>query len=97
MTDKTHRSAITGQYVTAERAAENPDTTVSEARDHQPEPIVRTVGDLTARHIGKRVRVEGCEYTLDHIGPSKCLFIFGPGAYFPGQQFPLDTPCEVLS
>ena len=61
------------------------------------EPIVRTVGDLTARHVGKRVRVEGCEYTLDHIGPSKCLFILGPGGYFPGQQFPLDTPCEVLS
>ena len=60
-------------------------------------PVVTTVGDLTARHIGKRVRVEGCEYTLDHIGPSKCLFILGPGGYFPGQQFPLDTPCEVLS
>ena len=59
-------------------------------------PVVTTVGDLTARHIGKRVRVEGCEYTLDHIGPSKCLFILGPGGYFPGQQFPLDTPCEVL-
>lgn len=57
-------------------------------------PVVTTVGDLTARHIGKRVRVEGCEYTLDHIGPSKCLFILGPGGYFPGQQFPLDTPCE---
>ena len=59
-------------------------------------PVVTTVGDLTARHIGKRVRVEGCEYTLDHIGPGKCLFILGPGGYFPGQQFPLDTPCEVL-
>lgn len=64
--------------------------------DLDGQPIVRTVGDLTARHIGKRVRVEGCEYTLDHIGPSKCLFILGPGGYFPGQQFPLDTPCEVL-
>ena len=31
MTDKTHRSAVTGQYVTAEHAAENPDTTVSES------------------------------------------------------------------
>ena len=59
-------------------------------------PVATTVGDLTARHIGKRVRVECCEYTLDYIGPSKCLFILGPGGYFPGQQFPLDTPCEVL-
>lgn len=94
MTD--HRSAITGKFVTADPDAANLDTTVSEARD-QPEPIVRTVGDLTARHVGKRVRVEGCVYTLDHIGASKCLFILGYGGYFPGQQFPLDTPCEVLS
>lgn len=28
-----HRSAITGQYVTAEHAKTNPDTTVSENRD----------------------------------------------------------------
>ena len=117
-----HRDATTGQYVTAEHAKTNPDTTVSESpcaecerlrgvvhtqgvaldgyheevERLRAEPIVRTVGDLTARHIGKRVRVEGCEYTLDHIGPSKCLFILGPGGYFPGQQFPLDTPCEVL-
>ena len=123
MTDRQHRSAITGQYVTADHAAASPDTTVSESpctecerlravvhtqgvaidgyreeveRLRGAEPIVRTVGDLTARHIGKRVRVEGCEYTLDRIGHSKCLFILGPGAYFPGQQFPLDTPCEVL-
>lgn len=54
-----HRDAITGQYVTAEHAETNPDTTVSESRDHQAEPIVRTVGDLTAHHIGKRVRVGG--------------------------------------
>ena len=64
--------------------------------DADGQPAVRTVDDLTARHIGRRVRVEGCEYTLDHIGPSKCLFILDPGGYFPGQQFPLDTPCEVL-
>ena len=31
MTDKTHRSAITGQFVTAEHAEANPDTTVSES------------------------------------------------------------------
>lgn len=62
----------------------------------KPCPTVRTVGDLTARHIGRRVRLEGCEYTLDHIGPGKCLFSLGPGGYFPGQRFPLDTPCEVI-
>ena len=31
MTDKTHRDAITGQYVTADHAAANLDTTVSES------------------------------------------------------------------
>lgn len=34
MTD--HRSAITGEFVTAEHAAENPDTTVSEQRTRRP-------------------------------------------------------------
>ena len=34
MTD--HRSAITGEYVTAEHAAENPDTTVAEQRTRRP-------------------------------------------------------------
>ena len=125
-----HRSAITGEFVTAEYAEANPSTTVSEQRTRRPAgdysdlrklaeacppeddfnaiwysedrlefaigtrdrpfvaacsptvvlglldeldrlraslaeavstglPIVRTVGDLTARHIGKRVRVGG--------------------------------------
>ena len=31
-----HRDAITGQFVTAEHAAENPDTTVSEQRTRRP-------------------------------------------------------------
>lgn len=125
MTDRQHRDAITGQYVTAEDAAANPDTTVSESpcaecerlrgvirelkfaidcyreelerlagmvgavralaegATYHGDPddvgvyplirsqfaaealavldlhqIVRTVGDLTARHRGKRVRVK---------------------------------------
>lgn len=27
--------------------------------DHACEPVVRTVGDLTARHLGKRIRIPG--------------------------------------
>ena len=41
-----HRSAITGQYVTAEHAAENPDTTVSERRNRRP---VSDYSELRAR------------------------------------------------
>lgn len=36
MTDRQHRDAITGQYVTAEDATANPDTTVSEQRVRRP-------------------------------------------------------------
>ena len=183
MTDKTHRSAVTGKYVTADHAAENPDTTVSESRTRRPagdysdlraraeacppeddvnsiwysedrlafaigtqdrpfvaacspivvlgllgeldrlrgvnhalrvaiegestEPIVRTVGDLTARHIGQSVRVfEGPFFTLRHLSS----FIRGESTDYielgaewdddPDEweyfETPLDTPCEVL-
>lgn len=40
MTD--HRDAITGQYVTAEDAAANPDTTVSEQRVRRPASAAAT-------------------------------------------------------
>ena len=133
MTD--HRSAITGQYVTADHAEANPDTTVSESpctecermldaillqksaidgyreeleRLRAAEPIVRTVGDLTARHIGQSVRVfEGPFFTLRHLSS----FIRGESTDYielgaewdddPDEweyfETPLDTPCEVLS
>ena len=48
MTD--HRSAITGQYVTAEHAEANPDTTVSERRNRRP------AGDYS----DLRARAEAC-------------------------------------
>lgn len=170
MTDRQHRSAITGEFVTAEYAEANPDTTVSESRDdlaaelrrlrgvnhnlqvalyganvkiveleanldhlrtedipviqqrrdeliarvaeleglvgaESGEPIVRTVGDLTARHIGKRVRVgdgagaiEGRLLNIEHDKRTTDV------AIAEGDQDwvdwwsagPRDTPCEVL-
>ena len=134
MTDKTHRSAITGEFVTAEHAEASPDTTVSESpctecerlrgiihaqkvaidgyreeveRLRAAEPIVRTVGDLTPRHIGQSVRVfEGPFFTLRHLSS----FIRGESTDYielgaewdddPDEweyfETPLDTPCEVL-
>ena len=65
---------------------------------------VRTVGDLTARHVGKRVRVEGHKGTLSALfaGGSLSVHVDEVGA---GDLVPtlwlipatLDTPCEVLS
>ena len=71
------------------------------------QPIVRTVGDLTARHIGQSVRVfEGPFFTLRHLSS----FIRGESTDYielgaewdddPDEweyfETPLDTPCEVL-
>ena len=125
MTD--HRSAITGQYVTAEHAKTNPDTTVSEApcaecerlrgvvhaqkiaidgyREEaerlRAEPIVRTVGDLTARHIGRSVRI-GKTPSATLMGLSwrevgVRVHLFTLDAESAWQNLPLNTPCEVLS
>ena len=182
MTDKTHRSAITGKFVTADHAAVNPDTTVSESRTRRPagdysdlraraeacppeddvnsiwysedrlafaigtrdrpfvaacsptvvlglldeldrlggvvhtqgvaidgyreeverlraEPIVRTVGDLTARHrlARPRIRVAGRVGTLKLVKPSDAY----PGtlALIWGdwwEDVASEEPCEVL-
>lgn len=64
------------------------------------QPIVRTVGDLTARQIGKRVRVDGFE------GKLEALLVYGyDGALVlevladdrtNNLRCTLDTPCEVL-
>ena len=202
-----HRDAITGQFVTAEHAAENPDTTVSEQRTRRPasdysdlraraeacppeddfnaiwysedrlefaigtrdrpfvaacspavvlglldeldrlrgvvrgiraycdafveesedpdpepwnpaayvlsildgadvtpadgQPIVRTVGDLTARHIGRRVRLDEyydakLETIFAHDGGEVSLNFTHPEGFAFGCRRPLDTPCEVL-
>ena len=162
MTDKSHRSAITGKFVTADHAAVNLDTTVSESPcaecerlrgvvrgirayceafveesedsdpepwnpaayvlsilDHDPdddhdansnskaqlgvglEPIVRTVGDLTARHIGRRVRLDEyydgmLETIFAHHGGYLSLNFTHPEGFTYGCSRPLDTPCEVL-
>ena len=52
MTD--HRDAITGQYVTAEHAKTNPDTTVSEARPERVTPLAEL-----ARQIHDNARAHG--------------------------------------
>ena len=67
------------------------------------QPVVTTVGDLTARHIGRRVRWDdGDEGVLDLLGAERCRFECladldgreNPRTY--GAWLPLDTPCEVL-
>ncbi len=67
-------------------------------------PVVTTVGDLTARHIGRRVRWDDGEEegVLDFLGAERCRFECladldgreNPRTY--GAWLPLDTPCEVL-
>lgn len=175
MTD--HRDAITGQFVTADHAAANPDTTVSESpcrecerlrgvvhtlrvaldganarigelttelaeaeyaargirayceafveesEDPDPEPwnpaayvlsildgadvtpadgqpAVRTVGDLTARHIGKRVRVgKTPPATLAGLSWREVgirVHLVTTDAEAVWQNLPLNTPVEVL-
>ena len=95
-----HRDATTGQYVTAEHAKTNPDTTVSESRDHQAEPIVRTVGDRTPRHVGRGVSVDGFVGELvalvalfDGIVTVEVLTV---DDFSAPRRCTLDTPCEVL-
>ena len=68
------------------------------------QPVVTTVGDLTARHIGRRVRWDDGEEegVLDSLGAERCRFECladldgreNPRTY--GAWLPLDNPCEVL-
>ena len=144
-----HRDAITGEYVTAEHAAANPDSDDSAAatptlaldalRDysrraraaaafvdppgalspnaldkldaliaHADQPIVRTVGDLTHKHIGKGVRVfEGPHFILrglltfargEETDYAELAADWDDGADdWDFIELPLDTPCEVES
>ena len=62
------------------------------------QPVVRTVGDLTARHIGRRVRVEGWgETVFREVFPTqhsaRCLFADGDHEF----AATIDIPCEVLT
>ena len=67
-------------------------------------PLVHTVGDLTARHIGKRVRVQRFEGVLSGIfatsvRPVSLHIHDDAGALWivsPESELTLDTPCEVL-
>ena len=69
------------------------------------EPIVRTVGDLTARHIGQEVRIPfagdiDIDYRLTGlrwVGGGYVECALDPDGGIEGvTAFPLDTPCEVL-
>ena len=64
-------------------------------------PVVHTVGDLTARHIGRRVRVDGFEGELvalvalfDGIVTVEVLTDDDLSA---PRRCTIDTPCEVLA
>ena len=65
-------------------------------------PVVRTVGDLTARHIGRRVRVEfdriPALHELDGQLSRMLVNSNGVDAKIGGAWYALraDTPCEVL-
>ena len=60
-------------------------------------PVVHTVGDLTARHIGRRVRVEGWgETVFREVFPTqhgaRCMFADGDHEF----AATIGIPCEVL-
>ena len=64
-------------------------------------PVVATVGDLTARHIGRRVRVEGHTFaTLGRILATRTLVSLRgfdtDGEWTCLAPIPHDTPAEVL-
>lgn len=64
-------------------------------------PIVTTVGDLTARHVGKRVRLDEyydakLETIFAHDGGKVSLNFTHPDGFTYGCSRYLDTPCEVL-
>lgn len=69
--------------------------------DSEGLPIVRTVGDLTARHIGKRVRAMGLEGQLLGIaggawgGPGVTVSLIIGSDYLTHREL-LQLPVEVL-
>lgn len=91
-----------GVWVHAARLAEfGPLTPVLDADGL---PVVRTVGDLTARHIGKRVRLRGehgyvvAVSYVHHSGRGTRLtghVVGGLGGAYANTS-PSTTPCEVL-
>ena len=68
--------------------------------DADGQPVVRTVGDLTARHIGRGVRVDGFEGELVAL---VALFdgivtveVLTDDDLSDPRRCTIDTPCEVL-
>ena len=64
-------------------------------------PVVRTVGDLTMRHVGRHVRLDEhydakLETIFAHDGGEVSLNFTHPEGFAFGCSRPLDTPCEVL-
>ena len=58
-------------------------------------PVVTTVGDLTARHIGRRVRIGSDTITLTRILMARTYVSLRGFIGSPPTQLPLNTPCEV--
>ena len=55
-------------------------------------PVVRTVGDLAARHVGRRVTVpEGTGVLVRMLDGQVTVDLDGLRPWYP-----LDTPCELL-
>ena len=64
-------------------------------------PVVTTVGDLTARHIGRRVRLDEhydakLETIFAHEGGKVALNFTHAEGFTYGCSRTIDTPCEVL-
>ena len=64
-------------------------------------PVVTTVGDLTARHIGRRVRLDEhydakLETIFAHEGGKVALNFTHPEGFTYGCSRTIDTPAEVL-
>ena len=74
---------------------------LSPVLDADGRPVVTTVGDLTARHIGKRVRIDDhydakLETIFAHEGGKVALNFTHAEGFTYGCSRTIDTPCEVL-
>ena len=69
-------------------------------------PVVRTVGDLTARHLRRDISVEGMRTTATLLAmripprnqplPLVAFLVRIDGTIGTTDYYPLDAPCEVL-
>ena len=69
--------------------------------DADGQPVVTTVGDLTARHIGRRVRLDEhydakLETIFAHEGGKVALNFTHAEGFTYGCSRTIGTPCEVL-